>query len=90
MQCFVGVCKQTMFEKNPGSARDVADAATRGELEAALARRLLDLIEGQMPDAPEWNQVMIDDAATAMRDLGFRVVGVPFLVSPKRRRVGRH
>ena len=82
-QCFVGIGKQTMFEKNPALAREVADAATSGELEKALPQRLLDLIEGQLPNAPLWRNDMLDDAATTMKQLGFRVVRVPFLVSPK-------
>jgi len=82
--CFLGAGKQAMFEADPALARAVADAATYGDLARAAPLRLLDLIEAQAPDAPEWNRKFLDDVATALRGLGFRVVRVPFLVAPER------
>lgn len=81
--CYQGEGKRTMHREDPALLQDVYDAASDIELEPAVARRFLRIVESQLPNDPDTITNRIEAAAGRIRKMGFRIVRVPYLYSPE-------
>ena len=82
-QCYLGEGKRQMMREDPELMKVVYDAAADVELEPAVARRFLRIIESQLPNLPDTMTGRIEEQITKIRKLGFKVIRVPFLHSPE-------
>jgi hypothetical protein len=82
-RCYVGEGKRQMLREDPALMKLVYDTAADADLNPTVAKRFLRLIESQLPNHPDTISGRIEEQVAKIRKLGFRVIRVPYLVSPE-------
>jgi hypothetical protein len=82
-QCYLGEGKRRMLREDPELMKLVYDAASDVEMEPAVAKRFLRIIESQLPNLPDTMSGRIEEQIAKIRKLGFRIIRVPYLHSPE-------
>ena len=81
--CFQGDAKDVMFAIAPDLLRRSSNQSTDIAAFELFITRMLAVMEAQLPREAAPRELALDGTARTLEDLGFRVVRVPYIYSPK-------
>jgi hypothetical protein len=81
--CFEGAGKNRMYALDPDLLRRSAEQSSDIALFELAAERVLGIMEAQLPRDAAPRELAMDGAANTLEEMGFRVIRVPYLYSPR-------